>query len=127
MAIYREVRTEVYCDICGEQIVAFKSSGKAGGVSRGWAAYFARQEGCTTGKKVICKNCRISKRIEQCSLQKKRGEAGKNGNGTCLGFGKLFDDEPVEQCKRCIACTSFDWEQERRRLSIEGRHTFLET
>lgn len=28
MAIYREVRTEVYCDICGEQIVAFKNAGK---------------------------------------------------------------------------------------------------
>ncbi len=26
MAIYREVRTEVYCDICGEQIVAFKNA-----------------------------------------------------------------------------------------------------
>lgn len=28
MAIYREVRTEVYCDICGEQIVAFKDASK---------------------------------------------------------------------------------------------------
>ena len=34
MAIYREVRTEVYCDICGEQIVAFKDAGRTGGVSR---------------------------------------------------------------------------------------------
>ena len=40
MAIYREVRTEVYCDICGERIVAFKSA--ENGVSRGWAAYFAQ-------------------------------------------------------------------------------------
>ena len=122
MAIYREVRTEVYCDICGEQIVAFKNAGRTGGVSREWAAYFARQEGCTTGKKVICKSCRISRRIEKCSLQKKCGEAGKDGDGTCLGFGKPFDDEPIEQCKRCIACTSFDWEEEKHRLSIEGRN-----
>ena len=55
MAIYREVRTEVYCDICGEQIVAFKDAGRTGGVSRDWAAYFARQEGCTTGKKAYRK------------------------------------------------------------------------
>ena len=126
MAMYREVRTEVYCDICGEQIVAFKSAAIAGGVSRGWAAYFARQKGCTTGKKIICKSCRISRRIEKCSLQKKYGEAGKDGDGTCLGFGSGFgrqlDDEPIEQCKRCIACTSFDWEEEKRRLSIEGRN-----
>lgn len=122
MAIYREVRTEVYCDICGEQIVAFKDAGRTGGVSRGWAAYFARQEGCTTGEKVICKSCRISRRIEKCSLQKKCGAAGVDGSGACLGFGKEFDDEPIEQCKRCIACTSFDWEEEKQRLSIEGRH-----
>lgn len=123
MAIYREVRTEVYCDICGEQIVAFKNAGRTGGVSRDWAAYFARQEGCTTGKKVICKSCRISRRIEKCSLQKKCGVAGVDGSGACLGFGKeKSDDEPIEQCKRCIACTAFDWEEEKQRLSIEGRH-----
>ena len=88
MAIYREVRTEVYCDICGEQIVAFKNAGRTGGVSREWAAYFARQEGCTTGKKVICKSCRISRRIKKCSLQKKCGEAGKDGDG-----GRSFSDK----------------------------------
>lgn len=121
MAIFREVRTKVYCDICGEQILAFLSNDRSGGVSRGWAAYFARQEGCTTGKKIICKSCRISRRIEKCSLQKKIGVAGRDGNGACMGFGKEFDDEPIEQCKRCIACTSFDWEEEKQRLSIEGR------
>ena len=120
MAIFREVRTEVYCDICGEYVIGWKSTGK--GVSRGWAAYFAREEGCTTGKKIICKSCRISRRIEKCSLQKKCGEAGKDADGTCLGIGKQFDDEPIEQCKRCIACTSFDWEEEKQRLSIEGKH-----
>lgn len=121
MAIYREVRTKVYCDICGEQILTFLSTDRSGGVSREWAAYFAHQEGCTTGKKVICKSCRISRRIEKCSLQKKIGVAGRDGNGACMGFGKEFDDEPIEQCKRCIACTSFDWEEEKQRLSIEGR------
>lgn len=121
MAIFREVRTNVYCDICGEQILAFLSADRSDGVSRQWAAYFARQEGCTTGKKIICKSCRISRRIEKCSLQKKIGVAGRDGNGACMGFGKEFDDEPIEQCKRCIACTSFDWEEEKQRLSIEGR------
>ena len=120
MAIFREVRTEVYCDICREYVIVWKSHGIR--VSRGWAAYFARQEGCTTGKKVICKSCRISRRIEKCSLQKKCGVAGVDGSGACLGFGKEFDDEPIEQCKRCIACTSFDWEEEKQRLSIEGKH-----
>ena len=120
MAIFREVRTEVYCDICGEYVIGWKSTGK--GVSRGWAAYFAREEGCTTGKKIICKSCRISRRIEKCSLQKKCGEAGKDADGTCLGIGKQFDDEPIEQCKRCIACTSFDWEEEKKRLSINGKN-----
>ena len=121
MAIFREVRTNVYCDICGEQILAVLSADRSDGVSRQWAAYFARQEGCTTGKKIICKSCRISRRIEKCSLQKKIGVAGRDGNGACMGFGKEFDDEPIEQCKRCIACTSFDWEEEKQRLSIEGR------
>lgn len=49
---------------------------------------------------VICKSCRISRRIEKCSLQKKCGAAGVDGSGACLGFGKEFDDEPIEQCKR---------------------------
>lgn len=124
MAIFREVRTEVYCDICGEYVIGWKSPGI--GVSKDWAAYYARQEGCTTGKKVICKSCRISRRIEKCSLQKKCGEAGRDGDGTCLGFGSGFDrqldDEPIEQCKRCIACTSFDWEEEKERLSINGKN-----
>ncbi len=120
MAIFREVRTEVYCDICGEYVIGWKSPGI--GVSRSWAEYFAREEGCTTGKKVICKSCRISRCIEKCSLQKKCGEAGKDADGTCLGIGKQFDDEPIEQCKRCIACTSFNWEEEKERLSINGKN-----
>lgn len=118
MAIYRNVHTEVYCDICGKYIAEWTS------VSKVWAAYFARQKGCTTGKKIVCKSCRISRRIEKCSLQKKYGEAGKDGDGTCMGFGSGFgrelDDEPIEQCKRCIACTSFDWEEEKRRIARAG-------
>lgn len=116
MAIFREVRTEVNCDICGDRIVAFRSS--RGGVSIAWAAHFAREKGATTGKKVICKKCRISRRIEKCSLQKKWGAAGLDGDGTCLGFSNEGDDEPIEKCKRCIACTSFDWEEERKGLNI---------
>jgi hypothetical protein len=104
MAIFREVRTEVYCDICGKYIMGWTSTRT--GVSRNLAAHFARQEGCTTGKKVICKRCRIRKKIEKCSIQKKCGEAGKDGNGACLGFGSSLDDEPIERCKNCIAYTS---------------------
>lgn len=118
MAIYRNVHTEVRCDICGKYIAEWTSCDT--GVSKVWAAYFARQKGCTTGKKIVCKSCRISRRIEKCSLQKKYGEAGRDGDGTCMGFGKAFDDEPIEQCKRCIACTSFDWEEEKRRIARAG-------
>lgn len=45
MAIFREVRTEVYCDICGEYVIGWKSPGI--GVSRSWAAYFAREKDMT--------------------------------------------------------------------------------
>lgn len=110
MAILREVRTEVICDICGECVIRWKSTGV--GVSKAHAEYYAREKGCTTGKKVICKSCRISRRIEECSLQKRYGKARKDGSGLCLGFGKSFDDEPIEQCKHCIACTSFPWDED---------------
>lgn len=41
MAIKRTVETDVYCDICGEWIASWKSNGT--GVSRTWAAVFARE------------------------------------------------------------------------------------
>lgn len=63
----------------------------------------------------------IKQRMEKCSLQKKYGTAGKDGSGACLGFGSEWDDEPIEQCKRCIACASFDWDEEKKRLSIGER------
>lgn len=49
MAIKRTVETDVYCDICGEWLASWKSNGT--GVSRTWAAVFAREKGCTVGKK----------------------------------------------------------------------------
>ena len=49
--------------------------------------------------------------------QKKWGAAGMDG-GACLGFSHDGDDEPIERCKRCIACTSFDWDEERERLKL---------
>lgn len=87
------------------------------GVSREWAKYHARCKGCTAGQKVICKECRIKQRIKKCSLQKKWGAAGMDG-GACLGFSHDGDDEPIERCKRCIACTSFDWDEEKERLKL---------
>lgn len=85
MAIKRTVETDVYCDICGEWITGWKSNDT--GVSRTWAAVFAREKGCTVGKKVVCRNCRIKKRIQICSIQRKIGSAGRDSNGMCLGFG----------------------------------------
>lgn len=99
MAIERTVETDVYCDICGEWIACWKSNDT--GVSRTWAAVFAREKGCTVGKKVICRECRIKKRIETCSIQRKIGSTGIDSNGMCLGFES-------EKCKQCFACTSYE-------------------
>ena len=30
MAIFREVKTEVYCDVCGKYIISWKSKGEGG-------------------------------------------------------------------------------------------------
>ena len=117
MAIFREVRTEAYCDTCGEKLKSYSS---ARGVSKDWAKYYLRQIGATTGKRIKCKECRIGERIEKCTLIKKHGSPGKD-NGACMGYGKEFDDKPCEKCKNCIAYTSFDWEEEARRLSFTGR------
>lgn len=109
MAIKRTVETDVYCDICGEWIIGWRSSDT--GTSKTWAAYFARKKGCTVGKKVICKKCRIKKRIQTCSIQRKIGSTGRDSDGTCMGFGSETSDEPLEKCKRCIACTSYQWKE----------------
>lgn len=118
MGITREVTTEVWCDVCGEYIKGWISQEL--GVSKGWAAYHARQTGATVGDRVTCKNCRIKQRIKKCALIKEYGSPGMD-NEACLGFGTEHDDEPIEKCKNCIACTSFDWKEEAHRLSIDER------
>lgn len=104
MAIERTVETDVYCDVCGEWIMGWKSNDT--GVSRAWAAEYTRRRGGTVGKKIVCKKCRIKERIRTCSLQRKIGNAGRDSDGTCMGFASVVSDEPMERCKRCIACTS---------------------
>lgn len=64
MAIKRIVVTEVYCDVCGEHVAGWESDDV--GESRAWATYYAREKGCTVGKRVICKRCRIKERIRKC-------------------------------------------------------------
>lgn len=49
--------------------------------------------------------------IRTCSLQRKIGNAGRDSDGTCMGFASVVSDEPMERCKRCIACTSYQWEE----------------
>lgn len=121
MAIERKVITEVICDTCEECVVAWNSdrTKHSKGVSKEWAKYFARKMGCTTGKEVICKSCRIEKRIASCSILKKHGIQDTTDGIQCLGFCKE-GGEPIEQCKRCIAHTEYDWEEERRK--IEARY-----
>ena len=115
MGITRTVTTQVHCDVCGKWVIGWES--EETGTSREWAKYYARLKGCTAGQKVICKECRIKQRIKKCSLQKKCGVDGMDG-GACLGFSYDGDDEPIERCKRCIACTSFDWDEEKERLKL---------
>ena len=44
----------------------------------------------------------MKRTYENCSLQRRVGVAGKDGNGFCLGFSRSeYDDEPCEICKRC--------------------------
>ena len=115
MGIYREVNTLVTCDMCKENIIGWSSTGT--GVSKAWATHYARIEGATVGKKgVMCKECRIAERQKKCSLIKRLGEPGREADGTCRGFGTENDDEPIEQCKRGIACVYFDWEEEKSKV-----------
>ena len=74
MAIERTVETDVYCDVCGEWIMGWKSNDT--GVSRAWAAEYTRRRGGTVGKKIVCKKCRIKERIRTCSLQRLFDEEG---------------------------------------------------
>lgn len=111
MGIERIVETEVYCDICGEYVMGWRSDGK--GISRGWAEYYARTKGCTVGKKVVCKLCRIKERALKCSLQKKYGKADRNQEGKCMGLPDPFADGIMEKCRNCIAYYVYDWGKEK--------------
>lgn len=110
MAVIRIVETDVYCDVCGDYIIGWRSEGI--GVSREWAKHYARAKGCTTGKRIVCKKCRIRQRIDKCSIQKRMGSAGTDGDGSCMGFANEGSDEPIEKCKNCIACTSHEWNED---------------
>ena len=116
MAITRKVDTDVYCDICGKWVMGWTSNND--GVSRAWAAKYARKKGCTVGKKIICKECRIEKRIKTCSIQQKIGSAGRDSDGTCMGFGGEASDADMIG----LVCNTI------RKLfcmSDEGYETFL--
>lgn len=102
MGIKRIVDTVVECDVCGEELLHWRSNRT--GVSRIWAEHYARMEGGTVGKKgVICKECRIKERQKKCAVIKKVNHPGRDEDGKCLGYGIL------ENCKRCIAYTGYDW------------------
>ena len=77
-----------------------------------------RKGGRCDGWEERCKECRIAERQKKCSLIKRLGEPGREADGTCRGFGTENDDEPIEQCKRCIACVDFDWEEEKARFKF---------
>ena len=104
MGIRRTVTTRVLCDICGKEILGWVDARRQG-VSRLLASIYARESGATEGKCVTCKACRIKQRMKACK------DSITDGNGTCMGWAKSdHDDEPIEKCKRCIACSAYDWE-----------------
>ena len=35
-------------------------------------------------------------------------KAEKTNNGECLGFSHFDDDEPIEECKRCLKYESYE-------------------
>lgn len=105
MAIKRIVVTEVYCDVCGEHVYGWEGDDVR--VSKAWATYYAREKGCTVGKRVICKRCRIKERIRKCGLQYKIGSVGCDDNGLCMGIKERVSDELMDECKCCIACTPY--------------------
>ena len=88
-----------YCPRCGDETATYHADGT-----------------------VTCGNCGFHFGVveceddeENCSLQKKIGEAGKDGNGMCMGFSRSeIDDEPCEICKKCKLYTGND-EDERWR------------
>ena len=62
MAIERTVETNVYCDICGEWIMGWRSNDT--GVSKVWASYYASKKRLySRQKRSPVKNCRIQKSI----------------------------------------------------------------
>lgn len=54
MAIERTVETDVYCDVCGEWIMGWKSNDV--GVSRAWAAEYTRRRGGTVERKSFARS-----------------------------------------------------------------------
>ena len=104
MGIRRTVVTRVICDICGKEILRWVDV-RGQGVSRLLASICARENGATVGKQVICRECRIERRMKACR------DSITDGGGACMGWAKSdYDDEPIEKCKHCIACSAYDWE-----------------
>ncbi len=64
MGITRIVETAVICDECGCEVMGWRSAGT--GVSKDWAKYYARQRGCTIGKKIVCKECNYHFGVVEC-------------------------------------------------------------
>lgn len=58
----------------------------------------------------------MKRTYENCSIQRRFGIAGKDGNGKCMGFARSeTDDEPCEACKKCKLCTSYvedEWNEQ---------------
>lgn len=83
MGITRTVTTLVHCDVCGEWVTGWESEGI--GISREWAKYFVRLQGCTAGKRVICKECRIKQRIKKMQFAEKMRRS-RNGRRRLSGI-----------------------------------------
>ena len=88
MAIERTVETNVYCDICGEWIMGWRSNDT--GVSKVWASYYARKKGCTVGKRSPVKTAESKKHFRHvvCST---KSEMQDETTMACVGDLKCWN------------------------------------
>lgn len=61
----------------------------------------------------------LSALIDRAKIKGLKEENERN-RGKLRGFLERMEqmELPIERCKRCIACTSFDWDEEKERLKL---------
>lgn len=88
MAIERTVETNVYCDICGEWIMGWRSNDT--GVSKVWASYYARKKAVQSEKRSLVKTAESKKHFRHvvCST---KSEMQDETTMACVGDLKCWN------------------------------------